>query len=156
MKFLSFIALVAVFSLSIGARAQKKDLFEAARTNDVAQAQSLLEAQADVNAQDPKGFTALIIATYGDHFEVAQLLLKHGADTEKRDIEGRTALMGAAFKGNEREVKLLLDNGAAPNAKDAKGLTSTMYAAMFGRIAIIKMLYAESSLASAVSSVSKH
>ena len=106
-------------------------------------AKTLLNAKADVNQTDDKGYSPLILATYSDNFEVAQLLLKHGANTEIKDHSGRTALMGASFKGNEREVKLLLDNGANANTADSKGLTSMMYAVMFGRLSVIHVLRAE-------------
>jgi ankyrin repeat protein len=132
---------VAACALS-SAFAQTPTLFAAARTNDVNMTKSLLESNVDVNQQDDKGYTPLMLATYDDNFEVATLLLKQGAKTEVTDHSGRTALMGAAFKGNDREVKLLLDNGANPAATDSKGLTSMMYAVMFGRLSVIRTLRA--------------
>ena len=142
MKIKLLILFVAVASALSSAAAQTPNLFTAARSNDVNMAKTLLDAKADVNQTDDKGYTPLILATYNDNFEVADLLLKHGANIEAKDHSGRTALMGAAFKGNEREVKLLLDNGANANAADSKGLTSMMYAVMFGRISVIQALRA--------------
>jgi ankyrin repeat protein len=149
--------LILVFTVvaALGsAAAQTRDLFTAARSNDVNLAKSLLDAKANVNQQDDKGYTPLILATYNDNFEVADLLLKHGANTEVKDQSGRTALMGAAFKGNEREVELLLDNGANAGAADSKGLTSMMYAVMFGRISVIRALHAGETARSTTAQVS--
>jgi ankyrin repeat protein len=124
------------------ALAQSGTLFTAARTNDVKLVQALIDNRADIDQQDEKGYTPLILATYNGSYEVAELLLKHHAATEKKDRSGRTALMGAAYKGDEREITLLLDNGADINATDSKGLTSMMYAVMFARISAIKTLRA--------------
>jgi uncharacterized protein len=143
MKIKLLILFVAVASALNSASAQTLNLFTAARSNDVNLTKTLLDAKADVNQTDDKGYTPLILATYNDNFEVAQLLLKHGANTEIKDHSARTALMGASFKGNEREVKLLLDNGANASAADSKGLTSMMYAVMFGRISVIHVLRTE-------------
>ncbi len=134
--------LLAFTACAVVAHAQAPNLFAAARTNDVNSARILLANKADVNQQDDKGYTPLIMATYNGSYEVAQLLLEHGASTEKKDRSGRTALMGASFKGDERDVALLLQHGADEDAKDAKGLNSMMYAVMFGRISVIRVLRA--------------
>jgi uncharacterized protein len=134
--------------------AQSPSLSTAARSNDVNLAKSLLDAKADVNQQDDKGYTPLILATYDDNYEVADFLLKHGAKTEIKYHSGRTALMGACFKGNQREVKLLLDSGANPDATDSKGLTSMMYAVMFGRISVIRVLRAGEAARSTTAQIS--
>ena len=154
MKIKLLILFVTVASALNLASAQNLNLFTAARSNDVNLAKMLLNAKADVNQTDDKGYTPLILATYNDNFEVAQLLLKNGANMEIKDHSGRTALMGASFKGNEREVKLLLDNGANASAADSKGLTSMMYAVMFGRISVIQVLRAGENARSTTTQVS--
>ena len=154
MKMKLLILFVAVASALSSTFAQTPDLITAARSNDVNLAKTLLDAKADVNQRDDKGYTPLILATYDGNFEVAQFLLQHGASTEIKDNSGRTALMGAAFKGNEREVKLLLDHGANAAASDSKGMTSMMYAVMFARISVIKELRAGEAVKTATSQVS--
>jgi uncharacterized protein len=132
--------LLACVALPGTANAESANLFIAARTNDLNGARALLANKADINQQDEKGYTPLIIATYNGNYDVAQFLLDHGAATEKKDASGRTALMGAAFKGDDRDVKLLLDHGADIHAKDSKGLTSMAYAVMFARFSVVKVL----------------
>ena len=116
--------LLACTAFTARAHAESPNLFAAARTNDVNGARALIANKADVNQQDDKGYTPLIMATYYGSYDVAQFLLDHGAATEKKDASGRTALMGVSFKGEDREVKLLLDQGTDPNAKDAHGMAS--------------------------------
>src|SRR5260370_8868023 len=154
MKIKLLILFVAVASALNSASAQTLNLFTAARSNDVNLTKTRLNAKADVNQTDDKGYTPLILATYNDNFEVAQLLLKDGANTEIKDHSGRTALMGASFKGNEREVKLLLDNGANATASDSKGMTSMMYAVMFGKTSVIRAVRAGEAAQQATSRVS--
>jgi uncharacterized protein len=146
--------LLACTAFTARAHAESHDLFVAARTNDVNSARALIANKADVNQQDAKGYTPLILATYTGSYDVAQFLLEHGAATEKKDLSGRTALMGASFKGDERDVTLLLQHGADPNAKDSKGLTSMMYAVMFGRISVVKILRANETSKSTATSAS--
>jgi ankyrin repeat protein len=134
--------LLACTAFTARAHAESPNLFAAARTNDVNGARALIANKADVNQQDDKGYTPLIMATYYGSYDVAQFLLDHGAAIEKKDSSGRTALMGASFKGDERDVALLLQHGADANAKDSKGLTSMMYAVMFGRVSVVKLLRA--------------
>jgi ankyrin repeat protein len=134
--------LLACVALPGMANAESANLFIAARTNDLNGARALLANKADINQQDEKGYTPLIIATYKGNYDVAQFFLDHGAATEKKDASGRTALMGVSFKGDDRDVELLLQHGADVNAKDSKGLTSMMYAVMFGRLSVVKILRA--------------
>jgi ankyrin repeat protein len=154
MKIKLLILFIAMAGILGSTSAQTFNLFTAARSNDVKLAQTLLDARADVNQTDEKGYTPLILATYNDSFAVAQLLLQYRANTEIKDHSGRTALMGAAFKGNEREVKLLLDNGANASATDSKGMTSMMYAVMFGKISVIQTLRAGDTARTTTSHVS--
>src|ERR1700754_2846071 len=62
---LLILALTVIVALG-SAAAQARDLFAAARSNDVNLAKSLLDAKVDVNQPDDKGYTPLIVATYND------------------------------------------------------------------------------------------
>ncbi|MBO8450903.1 MAG: ankyrin repeat domain-containing protein [Spirochaetes bacterium] len=69
-------------------------------------------ACADVNAEDPDGGTALMIAAYDGHADVVRLLLDAGADVNAEDQNGSTALMLAAEEGHEDIVRILTEAGA--------------------------------------------
>jgi ankyrin repeat protein len=47
----------------------------------------LLKCGLDVNAQDNRGVTALMHATFTEHFDIAKLLLQYGADTNLEDVD---------------------------------------------------------------------
>jgi ankyrin repeat protein len=103
----------------------------------------LLAVGADIEAQDLRGYTALILATYNDHAETARLLLEQGAQTDAGDgARGNTALHGVAFKGYTPIARLLIDANADVNRPNKAGQTALMLAALFGRVEIFGMLVA--------------
>lgn len=55
----------------------------------------LLEGGADVNAKDPDGATALVLAIINYHYDFAALLLTHKADPNVADTTGMAALYAA-------------------------------------------------------------
>lgn len=64
-------------------------------------AQLPLEKEADVNAKDESGQTALHKAATNGHKAVALLLLEKGAGVSAKDESKRTALYWKAKKGYE-------------------------------------------------------
>ena len=52
----------------------------------------VLEAGADVNIADNKGYTALMTATIGDHPSCIKLILQARPELNARDVNGDTAL----------------------------------------------------------------
>ena len=77
----------------------KQQLFDAARTGDITRLRDLIAQDADVNVQDAKGYTPLIIASYNNQPEAVKALIEAGADVDLPDCGGNTALMGVCFKG---------------------------------------------------------
>ncbi|MCE7798728.1 ankyrin repeat domain-containing protein [Sphingobium sufflavum] len=118
-------------------------LFDAARLGRVDVIPALLHAGANISGYDQKGYTALILASYGGQAEATELLLHHGASVDQPDeIRGNTALMGVSFKGYTEIAKMLLGAGADPHAKNRAEQTALMMAAMFGHSAIVDLLLA--------------
>jgi hypothetical protein len=61
----------------------------------------LLEHEADVDAKDTDGGTALYQAAWNGHEAVVRLLLEHEADVDAKDTDGGAALRRAAEYGYE-------------------------------------------------------
>jgi ankyrin repeat protein len=80
---------------------------------------SLIGHGAQVNAKNPGGVTALMIAAANDHPGVAELLIKSGADVDARSEDGRTALSIAKAKSSESLIKLLQDAAQRGAAKSS-------------------------------------
>ncbi len=92
-------------------------LLFAAREDDLASAQALLSAQADINLSDPDGTTPLLEAIVNFHFDFAAFLLDHGADPNVRDHDGRAPLYAAVDMHS-------LDTSTRPNPVPPDKLTS--------------------------------
>ena len=102
----------------------------------------LIEAGADVNAQDKVGTSALMFAASAPGAtETVQLLLDSGAKINMVDNnEHFSALMWAAAEGQPENVKLLLKHKADVSLQDIDGDTAESFAAKAGHTAVVKIL----------------
>ena len=114
-------------------------LFRASREGDVPVLETFVESKYDLNRQDAKGYTPLILAAYHGHEAAVDLLLAAGADPCRQDKRGNTALFGAIFKGEFAIVKKLINKECVDTANNA-GQTPAMYAALFGRLDALEVL----------------
>jgi len=93
---------------------------------DVASAEQLLRAGADVNDREPDGASALVVAAHSGSGSVARLLLDNGAEVDSAGA-GYTALHAAVLRGDVDLVKALLAKGAKVDTPLAKGTPSRYY-----------------------------
>lgn len=115
--------------------------FEAARSGRDDMVPALLQAGVDIESLDPKGHSALILASYHGHATTTALLLSRGAKPDgKENSSGNTALMGVAFKGYEAMAEHLIASGADVDRRNSVGQTAVMMAALFGHISIVDLL----------------
>jgi uncharacterized protein len=115
-------------------------LVEAAKQGNRAAVQSLLAGQADVNAAELDGTTALMWAATRNDLDLADLLLRAGADVKAANEYGATALYAAATSPDATMTERLLAAGADPNAHLLSGETPLMEAARRGNLAIVQAL----------------
>lgn len=99
-------------------------LMFAARQGDVESAKLLLAAGASPNEVAADGMSALVLASYSDHANVAGLLLNKDANPNSAEA-GYTALDTAVLRGDTELVKTLLSYGANPNSRISKGTPIT-------------------------------
>ncbi len=126
----------------ITAAASDLPLVEAIRNGDKAAIRSLLDQQADVNATQPDGATALAWAAQRDDVETVELLLQAGADVNAANEYGTTPLWIACTNANAGMVEKLLLAGANPNAALQTGETPLMAAATRGSLDVVNSLLA--------------
>ena len=124
---------LAVPSAHMDASAQ---LRKAAASGDVAGIEAALNDDADIDAVDDRGMTALMLAAQQGQEDAARALLKHGPDLSPRAQDGWRALTYASANtfarpdGSRTDVlSLLLDAGDRPGPDDWKALH---YAAEWG------------------------
>jgi ankyrin repeat protein len=116
-------------------------LIAAASHNDVATAERLLQAGADVNAANEFGATALYAAAAHADPAMAERLLAAGADANAPLLSGETPLMEAARRGNLATVRALLARKANPNAQEGNGgQTALMWAVAEHQAAVVDEL----------------
>lgn len=98
----------------------------------------LIEAEANLNLQDDKGKTALMLLveeddlwtiSFQDYFECVQKLIKAGTDLNLQDNNGKTALMRAVEKSHINIVQKFIEAETNLNLQDKDGKTALMLAA---------------------------
>ena len=119
-------------------------LFNAADKGNLEIVRALVEANADLEAQNVHGSSPLHAAISGNRLEVVQYLLQKGANLESNK-NGGTALMTAALMTRTEIVRVLIKAGADVNARSSINQTAliTVCGANLGeseRLEIAKIL----------------
>uniref|UniRef100_A0A8C4F0P8 Euchromatic histone-lysine N-methyltransferase 2 n=1 Tax=Dicentrarchus labrax TaxID=13489 RepID=A0A8C4F0P8_DICLA len=101
----------------------------------------LVQAGAQVDAQDKDLRTPLLEAIINNHIEVAHYLVQNGACVYHVEEDGYTGLHHAAKLGNLETVNMLLETGQVDvNAQDSGGWTPIIWAAEHKHVDVIKAL----------------
>lgn len=114
-------------------------IFAALQTSQLRLATLLVEAGADVMAQDERGRTPLTLAIQvADESPAAEWLLHRllakRSSLSQRDHQGRTPLLNAALAGNAMAFGLLLDAGASVFDRDQHEASALLLALIAGRL----------------------
>lgn len=140
MRIATLCEILVVAGVSAGAADLR--LVEAEKNQDAAALRSLLKQNADVNAADVDGTTALIYAAHHDDLDAVQLLLAAGADARTANLNHVTALSEACSLGDGAMIEALVRAGADPNLTWGEGETPLMTASRTGAISGVKALVA--------------
>ena len=135
----------AVLSAGAGATAGPaagSPLADAAENRDARTVRALVAAEADPDAPQADGATALTWAAHWDDGDIADLLLRAGASADAANDLGVTPLMLASANGSAPMVERLLAAGADPNAARPAGETALMMAARAGAAPVVRRLIA--------------
>ena len=118
----------------------QKQFFNAARTGNVKILKFFAAADVDLNVQDRKGYSALILSAYHGHQGAVDFLLAEGASACVEDKRGNTALMGAIFKAELKIAHTLMQQDCDPNQANKACQTAAMFAALFGKQHLLTQL----------------
>lgn len=122
-------------------RRNQTPLHWAARGGHVVVIDLLIEAGADVRAEDKNGHEPLAAAVESGQATAVSRLLHHGANANARGGHfGGHVLHRAVLQKNEEAVRALLDAGADPNRTDASGKTVLHDAISVGRKSMVVCL----------------
>lgn len=103
---------------------------------------ALIDAGADINAEDSYGVSCLMFSAITGSNELIIKLIEKGADVNTQDNYGRTALIEALTTENDISLKTyqaLIDAGADADVRIEGGLTPIMLAAD-GNAEILRLL----------------
>ena len=87
-------------------------------------------------------YTALMMASYHNHFEIAKLLISEGGggEVDLADDDGWTALLYASDEGDLEILELLTSSGADVNIRTGYGNTALHIASIHGHLEIAQLL----------------
>ena len=122
--------------------AGKSDIADAVMKGDKAALRMLLQQQADANAPQVDGATALHWAVYRDDLDAADLLLRAGAKVDVANRDGITPVAMACLYGNVSMINKLVKAGADAKQRGPNGQTLLMLAARNGEPEAVKILVA--------------
>ena len=116
-------------------------LYMAAWSNNMDEAQALIEGGASVNEDSgQRGTSPLFVAAQEGHVAMMRLLLENGADIEAVNENDGTSLLIAAMCGHLPAVTLLVERGADVEHADKGRHTPLCRAAARGQLAVVEYL----------------
>lgn len=125
---------------ALGAAPVAPTAADLAQSGDLPGLRAMLAGDADPNAAQTDGTTALHWAVRHDNAAAVAMLLDAGADVAATNRYGVPALSLACVNGNAEILARLLEAGADPNAMLPGGESPLMTAARTGRLAAVKAL----------------
>jgi ankyrin repeat protein len=114
---------LSVFLVSTGAFSQQLSTPATKKQKTIDFITKIVEEGKDVNAQNSRGWTALVTAIDNNLVDTCQLLITHGADVNLMTYYHWSPLMYAIRSNNFEIVQLLVENGAELNAFNDAGQT---------------------------------
>jgi len=120
-----------------------KQFFTAAHSGNIQVLKTLLQKDININVQDHRGRTALMIATHNNDIATAQLLINTGADVNIMDDMQDNPFLYAGAEGYIEILKLTISAGANPHLLNRYGGTALIPASEHGYVEVVKLLLNE-------------
>jgi ankyrin repeat protein len=123
------------------AQEDKAMLIEAVTGKDLPRIREIISAGAELEARDPQGRTALLLATHANAVEIAKALIAAGADVNAKDAIKDTPFLYAGAEGRTEILEAILATGKA-NLKDTNryGGTALIPASHHGHPDAVRIL----------------
>ena len=135
------VGMLAMLAMLAAVSVDAAEVADAAMSRGIEAVREALQADADVNAAQIDGSTALHWAARHDDVAMAELLIKAGADIGASNRAGANPMRLATINGSAAMIRALLDAGADPNAPLTEhGDTPLMMAARTGVLDALQVL----------------
>jgi ankyrin repeat protein len=115
-------------------------LLDSIYEKDTVAIKEILSANADPNAMDDAGVTALMYAVMSEKIPVIDLLIQSGADINAKDYGGTNVLMYAILTDNENIIPFFINHIDDINHQNGSGQTALMFAAQTGNLNVMQGL----------------
>lgn len=125
---------------STGVETVTQQFIQAAEAGDLEAVQNLLQDGIDINAQDERGRTAVMAATYQHQTEMVRLLISKGADINIRDHLLNNVFLYAGAEGMLDIVQLAIDADADTKLTNRYGGTALIPASERGHVEVVREL----------------
>lgn len=119
---------------------QQNTILDLVKKNDITAVKLALENGSDVNTQDEKGRSLLLIATIEKKPEMSKLLVSYKADVNLQDNQMDSPFLYAGASGQTELVKLFLENGARFDLFNRYNGTALIPACERGHVETVKVL----------------
>jgi uncharacterized protein len=121
------------------------DLIDAVKTGDIASAQLMLVAGADVNSRDAENSTVLMLAAHSGSSLLVRVLIEAGADVNAGNEAGWAPLAKSVYnselkRGFPEIARALIEAGANIEATIGYGVRPLMLAAGYGETEVVEVL----------------
>ncbi|WP_185289040.1 ankyrin repeat domain-containing protein [Chryseobacterium lactis] len=119
---------------------QDTHIINLAKKNDIAAVKSALDSGVNVNTQDKRGRSLLLLATIDKQPEMAKLLVSYKADVNLQDDQQDSPFLYAGASGQTELVRLFLENGARFDIFNRYNGTALIPACERGHLETVKVL----------------
>jgi len=120
-----------------------KQFFTAANSGNTQVLKTLLQKHININVQDHRGRTALMIATHNNDIPTSKLLIDSGADVNIMDDMQDNPFLYAGAEGYIEILRLTINAGANPHLVNRYGGTALIPASEHGYVEVAKLLLSE-------------
>jgi len=120
-----------------------KQFFTAAHSGNTQVLKTLLQKHININVQDNRGRTALMIATHNNDIATAELLINTGADVNIMDDMQDNPFLYAGAEGYIEILKMTIAVGVNASLINRYGGTALIPASEHGYVEVVKLLLTE-------------
>ncbi|WP_336776241.1 ankyrin repeat domain-containing protein [Paenibacillus sp. MMO-58] len=117
-----------------------EQLLQASKDGHADKVRQLIQNGANLDVQDAKGRTPLMIATYNKDFAVAEVLTEAGADVNLRDGMLNSPFLYAGAEGYLDILRLTIDAGADTKITNRYGGIAIIPASEHGYVEVVREL----------------